>query len=115
MKVYGIEENGRFAEYVKTPFQAEHEEVVLEDWMEKNPHNIIADDTILIIGRQVATDMGGFIDLLGLNRRGDIVVIELKRDRTPRDTIAQSLDYASFAAKLDSSQIEGILRSYVQD
>ncbi len=114
MKVYGIND-GKFTEFVKTPFKVDHEEAILEDWMEKNPDGIIEDDKILIIGRQVVTNFGGFIDLLGLDRKGDIVVIELKRDRTPRDTIAQSLEYVSFAVKLDSSQIESILRSYLND
>jgi len=63
----------------------------------------------------VTTNLGGFIDLIGLDREGDVVVVELKRDRTPRDTIAQSLEYASFAEKLDSEQLEDILRAYLND
>ena len=39
-----------------------------------------------------------------------MVVVELKRDRTPRDIIAQALEYAAFAARLDVDALEGILR-----
>jgi len=115
MRVFGVQHDGQFSEYVQTPFQADHEEAVLEDWLESNPDGIVEDGRILIIGRQVVTNFGGFIDLLGLDREGDVVVVELKRDRTPRDTIAQSLEYASFAERLDTTQLEGILRSYLND
>ncbi len=115
MRVFGIQSDNKFREYVHTLFQIEHEEYVLEGWLESNPDGIVEDGCILVIGRQVVTNLGGFIDLLGLDRAGDVVVIELKRDRTPRDTIAQSLEYASFAERLDTAQLEGILRSYLND
>lgn len=115
MRVFGVQSDGQFNEYVHTPFQVEHQEAVLEDWLESNPDGIVEDGRILIIGRQVVTNFGGFIDLLGLDREGDVVVVELKRARTPRDTIAQSLEYASFAERLDTTQLEGILRSYLND
>jgi hypothetical protein len=115
MRVYGIEPDGKFREYIQTPFQADHEEVVLEKWLESNPDGILEDGRILIVGRQVATNFGGFIDLLGIDREGDVVVVELKRDRTPRDTLAQALEYVSFVERLDTGQIEGIIRSYLND
>ncbi|WP_291322063.1 endonuclease NucS domain-containing protein [Desulfonatronospira sp.] len=115
MRVFSIQPDGRFKEFVQTPFQVEHEEKILEDWLESSPDGIIEDGKVLIIGRQVSTSLGGFIDLLGLDRGGDLVVVELKRDKTPRDTIAQLLEYASFAERLDSAQLEDILRSYLND
>ncbi|MFC1636176.1 endonuclease NucS domain-containing protein [Planctomycetota bacterium] len=115
MRVFGIQPEGKFSEYVHTPFQIDHEEAVLEDWLESNPDGIVEDGHILIIGRQVATNLGGFIDLLGVDREGNVVVVELKRDRTPRDTIAQSLEYASFAERIDTTQLEDILHSYLND
>lgn len=115
MRVFDIQSDGNFSEYVRTPFQVDHEEAVLEGWLESNPDGIVEDGRILIIGRQVSTNLGGYIDLLGVDREGDIVVVELKRDRTPRDTIAQSLEYASFAERLDTDQLEEILRSYLND
>ena len=70
---------------------------------------------LLIIGRQVPTDLGKSIDLLGVDREGNVVVVELKRDRTPRDVVAQALEYAAFAAKLDAGALEGILGEYRPD
>ena len=36
-------------------------------------------------------------------------MVELKRDRTPRDVVAQALEYAAFAARLEVDALEGIL------
>jgi len=66
--------------------------------------SVLSDD-LLVIGRQLDTDGGGILDLLCLDRSGDIVVVELKRDKTPRDVVAQSLDYAAWAAELSYEMI----------
>ena len=100
MKLYGITPESKFREYVELDFQTEHREAILEDWLENNPDDIIENGKLLIIGRQVTTNLGSFIDLLAIDRQGDVVVIELKRNRTPRETVAQALEYASFVEKL---------------
>ena len=115
MRVFGIGSNDGFTEYERVPFEARHEEAVLERWLESNPDGILEDGRILIIGRQVRTDLGGFIDLLAVDREGNAVVVELKRDRTPRDVVAQGLEYAAFAERLDADALEGILRKYHSD
>ena len=51
----------------------------------------ILDTNLLLIGRQVPTDYGKFIDLLAMDREGNLVVIELEKDRTPREVVAQLL------------------------
>ncbi len=50
-----------------------------------------------------------------MDRTGRVVVVELKRDRTPRDVVAQALEYAAFAERLDVDALEGILRLYERD
>jgi RecB family endonuclease NucS len=49
----------------------------------------------MLIGRQQDTGFGGRIDLLAIAPDGALVLIEIKRDRTPREVVAQALDYAS--------------------
>lgn len=83
----------------------------LEKWIE-NDISIISPD-LLVIGRQVITDFGGAIDLLCLDRRGDVVIIELKKDRTPREVVAQVLDYASWIKELSSERIIEIANEYL--
>jgi len=115
MRLFGIEEEDTFKEFVKTPFKSDHEESVLENWLESNPDGIVEDGKLLMIGRQVTTNLGTFIDLLALDRQGNVVVLELKRDRTPRDTLAQALEYSSFVETLDLELLENILRTYIND
>jgi hypothetical protein len=62
----------------------------------------------LIIGREVSTAYGGSIDLLWIDDEGELAIIELKRDRTPREIIAQVLDYASWVAKLTTQSVHEI-------
>ncbi|MEW6607355.1 MAG: hypothetical protein AB1414_07865 [bacterium] len=115
MRLFGVDKAGEFAEYMKTEFGNEHQEAVLEDWLENNPDGIVQDSKLLIIGRQVQTSWGGTIDLLAIDRYGDLVILELKRGRTPRETIAQSLEYTAYAAQLDYPQIESLARQYQDD
>ena len=63
---------------------------------------------LMLIGRQIPTAFGKFIDLLAMDRDGNLVIIELKRDRTPRDVVAQALDYASWIDTLTYEQIAEI-------
>lgn len=60
---------------------------------------------LMLIGRQVPTAFGKYIDLLAMDSEGSLVVIELKRDKTPREVVAQTLDYASWVEGLSYEQI----------
>jgi hypothetical protein len=81
-------------------------EDVLEGWIARDPLIIGLD--VLVLGQQVVTDFNGRIDILAIDREGDLVVIELKRDRTPRDIVAQILDYASWVGGLTTRRIHEI-------
>jgi hypothetical protein len=72
----------------------------------------ILNDGWLVIGRQIRTEHGGFIDLLAIDNSGALIVIELKRDLTPRDVVAQAIDYASWIQSLSSDMIAGIFDRY---
>ena len=71
-------------------------ELLLEDMIEASPQ--ILSDEWMLIGRQEDTGLGGRIDLLAIAPDGGLVLIELKRNRTPRDVVAQTLDYATPAS-----------------
>jgi hypothetical protein len=115
MRIFKIMADGKFDEFSQTHFPLHHEEAVLEDWLENNSNDILEDSKLMIIGRQVTTNVGSIIDLLGIDREGNTVVIELKRDRTPRDTLAQAIEYASFVEGLDTEQLEVIMQQYMND
>ena len=73
------------------------------------------DPDLLVVGRQVETDRGHKIDLLCIDADGALVVAELKRGRTPRDVIAQTLDYASWVQEIGAEEIEAIANAYLAD
>src|SRR5215207_543844 len=83
----------------------------LEDWLEEDISMLSKD--LLIIGRQIRTGFGGIIDLLCLDSRGDLTIVELKRDKTPREITAQVLDYASWIKDLSHERIADIADSYL--
>ena len=60
------------------------------------------------IGRQENTGCGRRIDLLAIAPDSSLALVELKHDKTPRDVVAQSLDYASWVEKLHSEDIAAI-------
>lgn len=86
-------------------------EELLEEWLVEDPGLLGLD--LLIIGRQVSTDFGGRIDILAVDREGDLTIIELKRDRTPRDIVAQILDYANCVSRLNSKRIYDIASEHL--
>ncbi len=60
---------------------------------------------LLLIGRQVITDFGKRVDLLAIDGQGELLVIELKKDRTPRDVVAQALEYGFWVQSLSFKAI----------
>lgn len=82
----------------------------LEDWIVSD--STIVADNLLVFGRQVETDHGGIIDLLCLDDEGDVVIVELKRGRTPRDVTAQTIDYASWVRNISNEDIHRIAAQF---
>ena len=72
----------------------------------------ILNENWLPIGRQVATAHGGIVDLLAIDENGNLVIVELKKNKTPREVITQAIDYASWAKSLDSTKIANIYKKY---
>jgi hypothetical protein len=81
-------------------------ERTLEDMIAASP-DIVSGEWMLI-GRQERTAMGGIIDLLAIAPDGSLIIIELKRDRTPRDVVGQAIDYASWVEKLEPDMVAAI-------
>jgi hypothetical protein len=77
----------------------------LEEWICEDPSILGLD--MIVLGSQINTGFGR-IDVLGITREGELVIIEVKRDRTPRDVVAQTLDYASWINALPYEEFERI-------
>lgn len=85
-------------------------EKLLEDMIVAAPE--ILSDEWMLIGQQEDTGFGGRIDLLGIAPDGTLVLIELKRNKTPREIVAQALDYATWVEKLQAADIASIYRRF---
>lgn len=103
-------ESDRLQEIQQVPLNLEAR---LHTWLEEDI-SIISDD-LLVIGSQVRTAYNGFIDLLCISSSGDLVIAELKRDLTPREVVAQALDYASWVEELSHEQVLEIGNKYLKE
>ena len=80
----------------------------LEEKLVLNPD--ILNNEWLLIGEQIITD-GGRLDLLFLEPDGDLVVVELKKNKTPREVTAQVMDYAS---TISNYTVDDVKTAYTQ-
>jgi RecB family endonuclease NucS len=96
--LWRVGDDDQLIEVGRTPLDLESR---LEKWLERDIS--ILDPALLVIGRQVQAT-GGPIDLLCIDGEGDLVIVELKRHRTPREVTAQALDYASWVAGLSTTR-----------
>jgi hypothetical protein len=108
VRIWTIGKDNRLAEAKRSKLNLEDR---IEDWVSQDVR-ILAGD-LLVIGRQVPTDFGGYIDLLCIRSDGSLVIVELKRDRTPREVTAQALDYASWAQELSADRVRDIANTYL--
>ena len=108
IRIWEISEKETLNEIKKSKLDFESR---LEEWIEEDI-SIISHD-LIVIGRQIETDFGGIIDLLCIDSTGDVVIIELKREKTPRDITAQVLDYASWVRDLSNEHISEIANNYL--
>lgn len=85
-------------------------EQLLENMIVEAPK--LLSDEWMLIGRQEDTGFSGRIDLLAIAPDGSLVLIELKRDRTPREVVAQALDYAVWVERLKPQDVAAIYRRF---
>jgi RecB family endonuclease NucS len=65
-------------------------------WIKTKPE-ILGKD-MLIISEHVYTKSGP-LDFLGINNNGNLVSVDLKREKLPRVVLAQAIDYVSDLTK----------------
>lgn len=108
-------ENNRIKEVTKTTFSelGFSERANLQEWLADNPKALGED--LLIIQKEFAgfNDTKERLDLLALDKQGNLVVIENKLDDSGRDVTWQVLKYASYCSSLRASQIVKIYQEYL--
>lgn len=97
--------DGKLEHIDKSMVESGNLEIDLEKWIKEN--SMILGQDILIIGEQVRTKSGP-LDFLGIDKSGNLIVIELKRDKLPREALSQAVDYVSDVASWDLDKIDEI-------
>ncbi|SOD42740.1 DUF4268 domain-containing protein [Nitrosovibrio sp. Nv4] len=85
----------------------------LQEWIANQP-NVLGEELLII-----QKEFDGFddtkerLDLLAIDKRGGLVIIENKLDDSGRDVVWQALKYASYCSTLSKTQITEIFQSYL--
>lgn len=85
----------------------------LQEWIAKNPE--VFGEELLIIHKEFGgfSDTNERLDLLAMDKQGNLVVIENKLDDSGKDVIWQVLKYASYCSSLTKSNIRDIYQDYM--
>ena len=103
--IWEIDRASRVGTKLGTAERVETEEM-LEAVLVANPNMLMRG--LKLIGRQVPVPTG-YIDLLGIDEDGRLVVFELKREKLTRDAVAQILDYCSCLEALSDSELSTLI------
>ena len=110
-------QNNKLEPIEKTSFKAVgiKERKDLQEWIAKNPE--VLGEELLIIQKEFDgfNDTNERLDLLALDKQGNLVVIENKLDDSGRDMVWQVLKYASYCSKLDNQNIKDIYNKYLRE
>ena len=105
MDVYDIEESGKLTKVNHKPVNEEKDiDIVIES------HPDVIEPDLRIIGRQVVTNTGKFVDVMAIDKDANVVIIEDKKSKMPREVIAQILDYAVWAETLKDHNLNAIAK-----
>ncbi|TGB01210.1 hypothetical protein [Halobacillus salinus] len=85
----------------------------IQEWIRKSPE--VLGEELLIIGCEYDKfEVNERIDLLALDKEGNVTIIELKRDITGSNVDFQALKYASYCARLTPSDVIEIHEDYAK-
>ncbi len=101
IRIWEVDGSSKAAEPVESTNRIETEHL-LEEVLVRNPDMLMPGLTL--VGRQTPID-GGFLDLLGVDGDGRLVVFELKREKLTRDAVAQAIDYCSYLESLTETEL----------
>lgn len=104
--------------FIPLPAKSMQEQGLLEKqmelWLADNPKAVLPEDEkqVLVISQE--EPFKNVTDVLAVDADRNLVVIEIKRGQSPRDVIAQALEYASDVATWDYDRINSLAIAYFQ-
>jgi len=98
-------ENKDLIKLNQTTFQHEKlkERYDIQEWIEKNPE--IIEENLLIIGKEVVLPSDIRLDLLAIDKKSNLVILELKRDTSGKNIDWQAIKYASYCSSFSNTDI----------
>jgi len=82
----------------------------LEDWMSRHPKLLFGGEEVLVIAQSVSGL--NMADILALDVEGRLVIVEIKRDWSNRETVGQLLEYAADKTQSGYEDLEKLYRQY---
>ena len=84
----------------------------IEEWVEKSPD--ILGEELLVVAKELPLPSGIRLDLLAVDKKANLVVIELKRDDSGSDVEWQAIKYASYCSNFLPDDIFSYYAQYLQ-
>ena len=85
----------------------------IEVWVRENPE--ILGENLLIVSEQMLLPSGRQPDLLALDKSGNLVIIELKKDDSGKDVYWQAITYAANFSEFSYSDIIDMYEKYLEN
>ena len=83
----------------------------LHEFLKRDPS--LLGERLLVIGSELSTPWGPRLDLLAIDVEGNLHLLELKRGKTPREVVAQVLDYGSWVSTLSRDDLLDIANRHL--
>lgn len=107
-------ENKKLIKLPPTEFNTHNlmERYDIQEWIEKTPE--ILREELLIIYKELILPSNIRLDLLAIDKKANLVIIELKRDDSGKDTEWQAIKYTSYCSNFLPEDIFGIYAKYLE-
>lgn len=102
----------KLKQYPVKDFGKQNYEDRIAEILIENESLLFEDYPVVWIGKKVRTTYGKEADLIGVDRDGCIVVVELKRGPADRESIAQVIEHTSWASQLNDTDVSDIAAKF---
>jgi len=113
--LYGIEENNSVftikEKYImKAAAEVGLKEKNIEDFIASNPETLFPNEEVLVIAQSIS--YRNMADVLALDATGNLIIVEIKRDHSSRETVGQLLEYAAKMKVVTYDELNDISQKY---
>lgn len=113
--MYKVDIEGKTLTKLKSPLYRDlnlKERFDIQEWVESDA--TILGEELMIIAKELVLPSKKRLDLLAIDKKGCLVVIELKRDFSGSEIEWQSIKYASYFSSLEDKEIIQIYANYAK-